>query len=117
MKGFRSLIVWQKSHQLAPDIYHLTKKSPSSEQYSLTSQLKGIVVSTLTNIAEGGRRSQEENTQFLSISMGSAYETEYLLLFSKDYGLISNKIYEKLQNSIEEIKSMLYVLINKKLNT
>ena len=57
--------------QLAPDIYHLTKKSPSSEQYSLTSQLKGIVVSTLTNIAEGGRRSQEENTQFLSISMGS----------------------------------------------
>lgn len=45
--------------------------------------------------------------------MGSAHETEYVTLFPQEYGLVSKKTYEKLQRLLDEIKSMLCVLINK----
>jgi len=114
MKGFRSLIVWQKSHQLALDVFHSTKYFPTAEQYNLTSQFRRASLSIPTHIAEGsGRKSQKENAHSLSIAMGSAHEVQYLLLFSKDYHLIENNIYDRLNSVLEEIKSMLYVLVNK----
>lgn len=118
MKGFKSLIVWQKSHQLALDIFRMTKDFPSSEQYTLTAQLRRASLSIPTNIAEGtGRKSNKERAHFFNIAMGSAHETEYLLIFSSDYGLISNKAFTQIISVIEEIKSMLFVLMkNQTLN-
>ena len=115
MKGFRNLLVWQKSHKLALDIYQITKNFPKEEQYGLTSQLRRAALSIPTNIAEGaGRRSEEENTQFLGIALGSANEVDYLKEFSKDLGLLSEKDIQSIIEIIEEIKSMLFVLIRNK---
>lgn len=112
MKGFRSLIVWQKSHQLALDIFNLTKDFPTSEQHTLTAQIRRASLSIPTNIAEGtGRKSPKERKFFFNIAMGSAHETEYLLIFSNDYGLISNKVFAQIISVIEEIKSMFFVLM------
>lgn len=119
MKGFRSLIVWQKAHQLALDAFCITKDFPSTEQNTLTAQLRSASLSIPTNIAEGtGRKTNKERAHFFNIAMGSAHETEYLLIFSSDYGLIANKLFTHIIGVIEEIKSMLFVLMkNQPLNS
>ena len=70
MKGFRSLIVWQKSHDLALIVYRSTEGFPKSEQFGVTSQLRRAALSIPTNIAEGsGRKSNKEYAHFLNIAM------------------------------------------------
>ena len=48
-EGFRDLIVWQRSVQMAVAIYDLTKSFPKEELYGLTSQLRraGVSVASL----------------------------------------------------------------------
>ncbi len=77
MRDFRKLQVWQKSHQLALDIYRLTIDFPKSEQFGLTRQMRRAAVSIPANIAEGcGRETEREFQRFLHIAAGSANELE-----------------------------------------
>jgi len=115
MKGFRNLHVWTKSHQLTLDIYKATQQFPKEELFGLVSQLRRASTSIPTNIAEGsGRKSEKEFIQFLSIALGSANEVDYLIELSKDLGFISQEIWTQLDQEINEIQSMLFVLIRNK---
>lgn len=60
MPGFKSLIVWQKSMELADIVFNLTKTFPKNEMYGLTSQMRRAAVSIPSNIAEGSRRSSKK---------------------------------------------------------
>lgn len=114
MKDFRSLKVWEKSHLISLEIYNLTKDFPKEEQFNLTSQLRRSITSIPTNLAEGcGRGSDKDFKRFVQIAMGSASESEYLLLLSKDLNYISDKEFDKLIFKIQEIKKMLSSLISK----
>jgi four helix bundle protein len=85
MKDFRKLDVWAKAHALTLAIYRVTAGFPTEERYGLTSQLRRAALSIPTNITEGcGRNTDAEFNRFLEIAMGSASETEYLLLLSFD---------------------------------
>ena len=56
-KGFFDIKAWQKSDDLAVDVYDTTKSFPRHQLYSLTSQMQRAAVSVAANIAEGsGRR-------------------------------------------------------------
>ena len=115
MKGFRNLKVWIKSHQLTLDIYKSTQQFPKEELFGLVSQLRRASTSIPTNIAEGsGRKSEKEFIQFLSIALGSANEVDYLIELSRDLGFISQEIWTQLDQEINEIQSMLFVLIRNK---
>ena len=112
MKDFRQLQVWEKSHQLALAVYKATREFPKEELYGLTSQIRRASMSVPTNIAEGcGRYTDAEFARFLQIAMGSASETEYQLLLGKDLRFLSNELYKKLHNDVEEVKRMLASLI------
>ena len=112
MKDFRQLKVWEKAHLLAVSIYKVTKGFPKEEIYGLTSQIRRAAVSIPNNIAEGcGRGSDADLAHFLQIGMGSSSEVEYLLLLSRDLGLMGNADYEQLNLQIVEIKRMLSGLI------
>ena len=114
MKDFRLLKVWEKSHYISLEVYKLTKNYPKEELFNITSQLRRAITSVPTNLAEGcGRGSDKDFKRFVQIAMGSASESEYLLLLSKDLGYISNKEFDKLLNGIQEIKKMLSSLISK----
>lgn len=114
MKDFRKLGVWEKSHQLALEIYKITQKFPASEQYGLISQMRRAGVSIPTNIAEGcGRDSDAELKRFLFIALGSASELEYQLLLSHDLQFLDSPSYQHLTNQVTEIKRMLASLIKK----
>jgi len=112
MHNFKELKVWQLSRQLVKNIYELTSDFPSSEKYSLVSQLRRCTISIPTNIAEGaGRSTDKDFSHFLNISLGSAYELETLLILSFDVGLIKSDQLESLSLKISEIQKMTFGLI------
>ena len=114
MKDFRNLKVWEKAHRLTLDIYGLTRLFPKEELYGLTSQIRRSSSSIPTNIAEGcGRGSDADFKRFLQIAFGSASETEYLLLLSKDLHYVDSSKTESLNSDVEEVKKILSSLIKK----
>jgi four helix bundle protein len=111
MRDFKKYEVWQLSHAFTLRIYSNTSLFPKDELYGLTNQIRRASSSIPTNISEGcGRNSDKEFNQFLNIALGSASETEYLLILSKDLNYISLEIFEILEKEINIIKSKIYKL-------
>jgi four helix bundle protein len=111
VQDFRKLKVWQKAHELALAIYRVTAKFPKEELYGLTSQIRRASISIPTNIAEGcGRSTDSEFARYLQIAMGSAFETEYELLLSRDLGFLAKEEYSRLDSAIQETKRMIIAL-------
>ena len=114
MQNYKELKVWQKAHQLTLDVYTETKGFPKDELYSLTNQLRRSTSSVPANIAEGcGKNTQADLANFLNIALGSANESEYFILLSKDLGYLTLDRFEKLSDQANEIKAMLISLISK----
>ena len=108
MRDFKRLQVWEKSHGLTLRIYELTAQFPREEIYGLTSQIRRACASIPTNIAEGcGRESPADFARFLQIAMGSASETEYLILLAHDLKYINVDQYTELVDVVIYIKKML----------
>jgi len=103
MKDFRQLKVWEKSHELALAVYHITAAFPREETYGLTSQIRRAASSIPSNIAEGcGREGDVELARFCTIARGSASELEYQLLLARDLKLLLPNDYEELsQRTVE----------------
>ena len=113
IKGFEDLKVWQKSHELALEVYKVTQQFPNEEKFGLTSQIRRSAVSVAANIAEGSKRQHlKEYIQMLYIAQGSLSETNYYLLLAKDLNYLTDKNYQELFNHGEEIGKMLSGLIN-----
>ena len=113
LKGFKELIVWQKSYRLVLEMYKLTANFPKSEIYGLTQQIRRAAVSIPSNIAEGYcRRHKAEYKQFLSIAYGSLSELETQYLLSIDLGYSRRN--ETIEGLLKEVGRMLYRMINPK---
>ncbi|MGY3052801.1 four helix bundle protein [Pedobacter sp. UYEF25] len=114
MQNFKELKVWEKAHRITLSIYRESAKFPKEEMYSLTNQLRRAASSIPANIAEGcGKNSQADLANFLNISLGSANETEYFLILSKDLKYLSEDTFTLLSDNINEVKAMLISLIAK----
>ena len=114
MQNYKDLKVWEKAHRFTLKVYEITKSFPKEELYSLTSQIRRSASSIPANTAEGsGKNSQLEFAHFLNIALGSANETEYYLILSKDLEYLKSEDFETLLSFINEIKAMLISLIVK----
>lgn len=114
MQNFKELKVWEKAHQITLSIYKVSASFPKEEIYSLTNQLRRAASSIPANIAEGcGKNTQADLANFLNISLGSANETEYFLILSKDLDYLTEEQFTILSNSINEVKAMLISLIGR----
>ena len=112
MQSFRKLQVWEKSHNLTLRIYKLTSEFPREEIYGVTSQIRRACASIPTNIAEGcGRESSADFARFLQIAIGSASETEYLILLAHDLKYFTADQYAELMDTIVRVKKMLTALV------
>ncbi|PWE01236.1 four helix bundle protein [Marinilabilia rubra] len=112
MKSYRDLIVWQKAIDLVCLTYKLSKKFPSEEIYSLTSQIKRSSISIPSNIAEGyGRNSKNDYIRFLQIASGSLYEFQTQLEIANRLHYCTNEEFEKIDTLSHEIEKMLSSLI------
>ena len=114
MQSFRSLRVWDKSHQLTLAVYSQSKVFPREEIYGLTSQMRRASASIGMNIAEGCCwKGSAEMARFLQIAMGSAGELEYQLLLARNLEYLRNPGYERLAAQVVEVKRMLSSLMQK----
>ncbi len=74
-KGFKELIVWQKSRDLAVLIYEITNDNEFKKDYGLRDQARRASVSVPSNIAEGDERdTDKESVRFFFIAKGSLAE-------------------------------------------
>jgi 23S rRNA-intervening sequence protein len=96
MQNYNELKVWEKAHAYTLNIYESSKKFPKEEIYSLTNKLRRAAASIPANIA-----------------LGSANESEYFLILSKDLLYLNDESYSVLFTLVNEIKAMLIALINK----
>lgn len=114
MRDFKKYDVWQLSHLFCLDIYKISKSFPKEEMYGLTSQLRRSAVSIPTNISEGcGRNSDKEFAAFLNIAIGSAAETENLLIIARSLDYLKNDNFKILEEQINTIKKKAYSLRQK----
>jgi len=114
MHNFKDLKVWQKSIDLAVDVYKATSLLPTDEKFGLISQMKRCSVSIPSNIAEGsGRGRSAQFKHFLTISQGSAFELETQLIISNRLELLNDELSADLIGKTTEIQKMVYSLERK----
>jgi four helix bundle protein len=111
MRDFKKYDIWKLSHILTLKIYEISSNFPKEEKYGIISQIRRSSASIPTNISEGcGRNSDKEFNQFLNIALGSACETEYLLLLSQDLKYLDVEIFNQVDKEVNIIKSKIYRL-------
>lgn len=106
--SFEEMPIWQKSREIAGEIYRLTNTGKFAKYYGLRDQIQRSSVSVMSNIAEGFERtSKKEFVNFLNIAKGSLGEARSQLIVACDIGYVSesdkNKINDRMTSLGREI--------------
>lgn len=105
---YKKLSVWQKSKELAVDIYKITNCGEISKDYGFIDQMRRAAVSIPSNIAEGNERdSEKEFIRFLYIAKGSLAELQVQLEIATEIGYIDEETHSNTDAKCIEISRML----------
>jgi four helix bundle protein len=113
-RGFRDLIVYQKSYKLAMEIFEITKSFPKEEKYSHVDQIRRSSRSIPSNIAEAWvkRKYPKSFISKLLDSLAEEAETEVWIDMSKDCKYIDDQLHNSLLEKYQEVAKMLNSMIN-----
>lgn len=110
---FKDLKAWQKSMDLAVEIFDVVKQLPKEELYGLSDQMRLAVISVPSNIAEGNQRSSTKDyIRFLHIAKGSLAELETQIMLCERLEYVNEQKSCELINQCIEIQRMVSGLIN-----
>ena len=109
IRSYEELEVYQLSYKLAMEIFHLCKKIPKEEMYSLTSQVTRSSRSISSNIAEGWAKRNYINVfkRHLIDALGSNAETKNWIRFANDCQYIDEKEHKYFTDKTDQIGKML----------
>ena len=111
MQDYKRLHVWARAHAHNLELRKTTNRFPRTGFTALKSQMTTAAESIAFNIVEGcGASTDKEYARFLEISIKSAFELEYQLLLSRDYGVLAPRNWDILSSETVEIRKMLYGL-------
>ncbi len=111
--NFRQLRIWIDSVELTTEIYQLIQNFSSEHKFGIASQLYRSAVSIPSNIAEGSsRKSEKEFGNFLSISLGSAFELETQLIIAEKCGIVVGFDYQALLIKVQTIQRQIAAFAN-----
>lgn len=115
IKRFEDLEAWQKSRELAREVYKCTCKGAFSKDYKHKDQINSASGSAMDNIAEGfGRASRNEFVNFLSITNGSLNEVKSQLYRALDKEYVTqeefNLLYEMADHASNKTGSLMAYL-------
>ncbi len=112
IKNFYDLNAWKKGHNLALEIYKITRLFPKDEIYAMISQLRRASSSVTANIAEGFARYHfKDKIRFYYNARGSATEIQSFLLLAKDLGYINFQTCKRLGEDANEVGKLINGLI------
>ena len=113
MSSYKELRVYERSYELAKEMYKLMGKLPREEMFGMISQIKRAATSIPLNIAEGYGKGAggKELVRFLMMARGSCAEMEVLISFCGDFGYFDEAQRKEYARSYEEIGKMLTALI------
>jgi four helix bundle protein len=112
--GFRDLIVYKLSYQLAVEIFELTQSFPKEEKYSLTDQVRRSSRAIPALIAEAWSRRRYLKSFRLRLidSEGEGSETTVWLDFALDHSYITKNQHEHFIKKYDEVCKMLNSMID-----
>lgn len=112
INSFEQLIAWQKSQDLAVNIYKITKDFPKEEQFALTNQVRRAGSSVSANIAEGfGRRSQKDKLHFYTVAYGSLLEVKNFIYLAERLNYIESNDCKSLFIDIVDCQKLINALM------
>ena len=113
--SYKDLLAYKKAFELAMEIFHISKKFPADEKYSLTDQIRRSSRSVCSNLAEGYRKRQYE-AHFLSKVSDADMEnseTQVWIDFLLGCNYITKELHETLIEKSEEIGRLInHMIIN-----
>ena len=99
--------------KVVESMYGLTKLFPQEEKFGLTSQMRRAAVSIPSNIAEGRRRSTEQDYKhFLHMAYGSVAELETQLEIGVRLGFVKKQDAKHVEELLTEVGKMLHALLS-----
>ena len=115
IKGFKDLVIYQKSYELSIKVHTLTLKYPKNERYEIVNQIRRAAMSVPLNIAEGyGKKDSEADfKRFLRMAVGSCNEMEVLMDMSKDLGYIEENTHREMTEEYIVLRKQIITLIEK----
>lgn len=111
--SFRDLTVYKKAFKLAMEIFHITKKFPKEELYSLTNQIRKSSRSVCSSIAEAYRKRMYQ-AHFIAKTSDADMEnseTQVWLDFALECKYINSVEYKNLTEKSEEVGKMINHMI------
>ena len=113
--GYRELLVYRQTLELADEIFFKTRSFPKEEAFSLTSQIRRSSRAIGAQIAEawGKRLYVKHFVSKLTDAIAELYETEHWVEVSSRCGYISDGTKITLKERCVQISSLLAGMINK----
>lgn len=110
---FQDLLAYQKSFELAMQIFEFTKSFPKEERYSLTDQIKRSSRSVSANISEAYKKRlyPKHFVSKLTDSNAENSETQTWLSFSYKCNYLNIEIYNELTEKSNEIGKLINYMI------
>jgi four helix bundle protein len=110
VQKFEDLIVWQKSQDLAVEVYNMFK---DCKDFAFKDQITRATNSISNNIAEGFERSSNADfSRFLYFSLVSVSEVRSMLYLAIRLEFINSEKSKLVLNATNQISKMLYGLLN-----
>ena len=109
VKSFKDLLAYQRSFEIAMEIFHISKNFPAEEKYSLTDQIRRSSRSVCSNLAESYRKRQYEAHFISKVSDADMEnsETQVWLDFSHECNYISKETHDNLIVRYKEVGRLL----------
>lgn len=114
IRHFTDLIVWQRAHGVALEIFRISKGWPMEERYALTDQARRASRSVGANLAEGWgkRRYEAAFVAKLVDADAEAHETEHWLINAEAHGYLTSAQLSALRSQLAEVGRMLGSMMN-----
>lgn len=108
IKNFEELKAWQKSRELAGNVYELTRRERFSRDFALRDQIQRAASSVMHNIAEGFESgSDPEFVRFLKMARRSAAEVQSQLYLALDVDFITEEERQRIYVLATEVKQLI----------
>lgn len=113
VSSLKDLRVYENSMSLTMDIFHLSKKFPREETYSLTDQIRRSSRSVCANLGEAWRKRRYKAAFIakLSDAEAEASETIVWLEIAKRCGYLEDDEQEDIESRYEHVLAQLVLMI------